>query len=79
MPSWNELLQEIEAQTDDGHRIDRDEARAQGVIVEDLEDNQALQEAVLTAYHMATIAFEKSPAAKILAAHTGRMWIKNAG
>jgi hypothetical protein len=62
-----------------GHRIDRDEARAQGVIVEDLEDNQALQEAVLTAYHMATIAFEKSPAAKILAAHTGRMWIKNAG
>lgn len=60
-----------------GHRIDRDEAREQGVVVEDLEDNQALQEAVLTLYHMATIAFEKSPAAKLLAAHTGRMWVKN--
>lgn len=62
-----------------GHRIDRDEARSHGVSVEDLEDNQALQEAVLTAYHMVTIAFEKSPAAKVFSAHTGRMWIKNAG
>lgn len=60
-----------------GRRIDRDEARDQGVEVEDLEDSQELQEAVLTAYHIATIAFQKGPAAKVIAADTGRMWVKN--
>lgn len=62
-----------------GRRIDREEARAQGVVIEDLEKNQALQEAVLTAYHMATITFEKTPASKLLIAHTGRLWVKNLG
>jgi hypothetical protein len=60
-----------------GRRIGRDEARAQGIVVEDLEDSQALQEAVLTAYHVMTIAFEKGPASKLLWSNTGRMWIKN--
>lgn len=60
-----------------GRRIDRDEARRQGVCIEDLEDNQRLQEEVLTAYHLATILFEKSPAVKFLASHTNRHWIKN--
>lgn len=60
-----------------GRRIDRDEARAHHVCVEDLEDDQQLQEAVLTAYHLATIIFEKTPATKILLSHHGRMWVKN--
>ena len=38
-----------------GRRIDRDEARGQGLDVEDLEANQELQEAVLTLYHLVTI------------------------
>jgi Serine dehydrogenase proteinase len=60
-----------------GRRIDRDEARAHHVHVQDLEDDQSLQEAVLTVYHLATIIFEKTPATKILASHHGRMWVKN--
>lgn len=60
-----------------GRRIDRDEARAQGLRVEDLEASQALQEAVLTAYHVMTITFEKSNAAKLLCSHHNRVWIKN--
>lgn len=60
-----------------GRRIDRDEARTYNVVVEDLEANQDLQEAVLTAYHIATILFEKSPAAKFLISDAGRMWLKN--
>lgn len=60
-----------------GRRIDRDEARSKGVPVEDLENNQDLQEAVLTAYHLMTILFELSPTAKAIITDTGRAWVKN--
>jgi hypothetical protein len=45
--------------------------------VEDLEEDQALQEAVLTSSHLNTLAFEHSPAAKMVAGSTGNRWIKN--
>ncbi len=60
-----------------GRRIDRDEARNQGVAVEDLEANQSLQESVLTAYHLITLAIEKSLVAKILVTDSGRLYAKN--
>lgn len=60
-----------------GRRINRDEARANNVVVEDLEDDQDLQEAVLTAYHLMTIAFEQSPSVKFIWTDTGRTWLKN--
>jgi hypothetical protein len=60
-----------------GRRIDRDEARRQGVRVEDLETDQRLQEAVLTAYHLMTIMFEQSPCVRLLWSDAGRTWIKN--
>jgi hypothetical protein len=60
-----------------GRRIDRDEARSVGVKVFDLESSQELQEAVLTLYHLITILFEKSPAAKIIATSNSKQWVKN--
>lgn len=60
-----------------GRRIGRDEARDQGVVVEDLEDHQDLQEAVLTAYHVMTIWFEQTLITKFLFSHVGRTWLKN--
>lgn len=60
-----------------GRRIDRDEARGVGIVIEDLEADQNLQDDVLTAYHLFTIAFEQSPATKMIHGHTGRMWVKN--
>ena len=60
-----------------GRRIDRDEVRTQKIEVEDLEANQALQDAALTAYHMMTIVFEKGPGSKLLVSDSGRMWMKN--
>jgi membrane-bound ClpP family serine protease len=60
-----------------GRRIDRDEARKQGVIVEDLEADQRLQEAVLTSYHIMTIAVETTPAVKLMQNNSGRVWLKN--
>ncbi len=60
-----------------GRRINRDEARAYGVKIENLEDNQELQDFVMSAYHLITLAFEKSPATKIIESNHDRRWIKN--
>ncbi|VVE30886.1 hypothetical protein PMO31116_03603 [Pandoraea morbifera] len=61
---------------DHGRRIDRDEA-SKFVSTEALEDNQALQEVVLTTYHLMTIVFEQSPATKMMATGHDRLWLKN--
>ncbi|WKZ83573.1 MAG: serine protease [Acidimicrobiia bacterium] len=62
-----------------GRRIDRAEAASKGVVVEALEDDQDLQDAVLTVYHLATILMEHSPAAKLMWTHHDRQWIMNWG
>ncbi len=61
-----------------GKRINKEEAKKQGLRVEDLEDNQDFQDAVLTAYHAITIIFEKSPATKMFASNNNnKRWVKN--
>lgn len=60
-----------------GRRIDRDEARAHHIIVEDLEENQELQEAVLTAYHLMTLLYQFSPTNKIIAGSNNKKWMKS--
>lgn len=62
-----------------GRRIGREEAAAQGLTIEALEKDQKLQDQVLTAYHLATITFEKSPTTKLLTTSQGRSWIKSWG
>lgn len=59
-----------------GRRIDREEARTQGLKIGNLEDNQDFQDAILTAYHFQTIIFDNTPTAKIIANHNGQKWIK---
>jgi hypothetical protein len=60
-----------------GRRINRKEASDNGVVVEELEADGALQEAVLTAYHLTTILFEQSLTSKLLWSDKGRTWMKN--
>ncbi len=60
-----------------GRRIDREEARAVGVEIVDLEQDQKRQDAVLTVYNLTTILFEYSPAAKVILSSNGSAWIKN--
>ena len=60
-----------------GRRTDREEARGQQLQVVDLEDDQTLQEEVLTLYHLSTIAFEMGPAAKSVMSSNKRLWVKN--
>lgn len=60
-----------------GRRIDRVEADGVGVVTEELERNQDIQEAVLTTYHLMTIFFEQSPASKLIWSSHHRTWMKN--
>jgi hypothetical protein len=60
-----------------GRRIGREEARAQHVLVDDLETDQSLQEVVLTSYHLMTIMFENGPLARMMMSDTGQSWAKN--
>lgn len=55
--------------------IDRDQARDQGVKIEDLEADQALQDAVLSVHH-ATMHTLQGPAVKIVENHLDRTFAK---
>ena len=59
-----------------GRRVDRDEASQLGLVVEELEKSQDLQDAVLTAYHAMTILFENTGISKLILSSTDRNWLK---
>ncbi len=58
-------------------RIDRTMARSQHLEVEDLEERQDLQDAVLTAYHIMTIMFEQTACTKMIRSGSGQSWMKS--
>ena len=60
-----------------GRRIGRDETKKLQLKIIDLEENQNLQEQVLTLYHLLTIGFEQGPATKLVISSNRRMWVKN--
>jgi hypothetical protein len=55
--------------------IDRERAREQGVVIDDLEGDQTLQDAVLSVHH-ATMHTLAGPAVKIVENHLGRTYAK---
>ncbi len=58
-----------------GRVIDRDQARALGILVKDLEEDQALQDAVLSVYHATTHTFQVS-VRKIIENHLGKAYVR---
>ena len=60
-----------------GQRIDINDLQNLGAKATPLEDNQPLQEAVLTAYHLMTLIFERTPSVKFIVNQKGTMWAKN--
>lgn len=58
--------------------ISRDQAKALGLMVEDLEVDQGLQDAVLSVFHAATHTFNATPAVKLIENHHGRAFIQQA-
>jgi len=59
-----------------GLGIDRDQARSKKVVVEDLEEDQDLQDAVLSVHH-ATMHTLDGPAVKIIENHLGRAFVQS--
>lgn len=64
-----------------GQRIGHEELRQQGINVHLLENKQTLQNAVMKAYHLATVSVENSTIAKMILGYTAgrdiQGWIKN--
>ncbi len=56
--------------------IDRDQARAKGIVVDDLESDQTLQDLVLSVHH-ATLHTFAAPPIKIVENHLGRAWVQS--
>ena len=59
-----------------GQRIGAAKLEELGLRLEFLEDDQSLQDDVLTAYHLMTLIFEMSNAFKFIASDKGKMWVK---
>jgi len=59
-----------------GQRIGITDLQKLDVNVIPLEDNQKLQEAILSAYHIMTVIFELTSSFKFIVNHKGKMWSK---
>ena len=59
-----------------GQRIGVVKLQELGLTLEFLEDDQDLQNDVLTAYHLMTLIFEMTPSFKFIASDRGKMWVK---
>lgn len=59
-----------------GQRIGAAKIKGMGLKVDYLEDDQHLQDDVLTAYHVMTLIFENTGSSKFIASDKGKMWVK---
>ena len=62
-----------------GRRVSPDEAIEKGLKVRWLEDDEKLQDSVLSVHHATTHTFTGTPATKIIENHKGRAWVKISG
>ena len=62
-----------------GRRVGRDQVREIGIKVVDLEDDDDLQDAVLSVHHATMHTFARTPATKIIENHHGRSWVRLTG
>jgi hypothetical protein len=60
-----------------GRRVSRDDARAQGLVITDLEKDHDLQDAVLSVHHAVQHSIGATAVAKIVENHLGRAWLKS--
>lgn len=61
-----------------GRRVGREEAESQGLKIVRLDDDKALQEAVLSVHHAFKLTLSQTPTTKIIENHNGRAYIEMA-
>lgn len=59
--------------------LDREDCKGMGLIIDDLEQDQILQDLVLSVFHAATLTFNMTPTAKIIENQNGKAFIKLSG
>lgn len=59
-----------------GRGIDREQARSLGIEIVNLEDDQDLQDAVLSVHHSVLHTFSNTPVTRLVENHLGRAWIE---
>lgn len=62
-----------------GRHLDRDDCKKIGLIIDDLEQDQTLQDLVLSVFHASTMTFGMTPTAKIIENQNGKAFIKLSG
>lgn len=70
-------LSDHEAFKSHGRHISRDDLKSHGLVISDLEEDESLQDLVLSVYHATTHTFSGTGAVKIVENHTGRAFIKH--
>ena len=58
-----------------GRPVRREQAREHGIVVNDLEEDGELQDAVLSVHHAVLIGMANLPIAKLIENHRERLWI----
>lgn len=69
-------LNDHEAHKSHSRRIHRDRARDLGLKIVDLEENDTLQDLVLSVFHVTTLTFTVTPAVKIIGNNLGALYMK---
>jgi hypothetical protein len=59
--------------------LDREDCKKIGLIIDDLEQDQTLQDLVLSVFHASTLTFTTTPAAKIIENQNGKAFVKLSG
>lgn len=59
-----------------GRRVGRDEARTQGLVVDDLEDDHQFQDLALSVHHAVRHTFNGTPVTKLIENHHGRAYVE---
>ena len=72
----SEWFADYESFQSHGRRVGRDQAREVGVKVVNLEDDDRLQDAVLSVHHATMHTFANTLAQKIIENHRGRAWVR---
>lgn len=62
-----------------GRKLSRDLLEERGLRIERLEDDQTLQDAVLSVYHAVAHTLSTTPSCKIIENHMGRCYVRMAG
>ena len=72
----SKALLDVEANKDHGRHLHRDKCEEIGLNIKHFEDDQEMQDAILSVHHSFMISLMESPAAKLIENHKGILYGK---